>query len=456
MIQQKNRESLPKHLFKGSIVVIIILLFLVAGVGWLYYSIVKAPLDLDDPHALAASTPMDAEERFRFTGDGSVQVKLDKADIWSLILVHTGDDLLDMLNQELSAYGLSISGCAIRLEEAGLHLDLELYYGQTRLVTKVPCDLQISGKTLLLKPTGVKLGIIPLPVGSLLSKVKLEYDLELPVISDVTQLRFLPDSICLTGSVMSDIRNLVSIDKKFYQIAVFSETFQPLADALQIQAGIDRIMAHLEQNPSSVEELYRQLFIMAGDKQTSAYLESRHGMTQRFLPGIDFSGLKAEQTALDQELREKNLVLELFFNNLVNDYNDKKFKLSDGTFILNRKPFDVVTYAAGKYDSLFEILNPESVFLILVDAEDGFIRNTSSFYRMADENQQFTQEVDYNRTYILGCVFRSVNGEPYLLYNSEVRNNNSYSRIIKMLPITEETVSQLQQAGKFGVWTNRK
>ncbi len=456
MAQQKNSENQSKPRSKGGIVVIILLLFLIAGAGWLYYSIAKAPLDLDDPQALAASAPMDVEERFRFTGDGSVQVKLDKADIWSLILAHTGEDLLDVLNQELSDYGLSVSGCAIRLGEAGLRLDLELYYGENRLVIKVPCDLQISGRTLLLQPTGVKLGIISLPVGSLLSKVKLEYDLDLPVISDVKQLHFLPDSICLTGSVMLDIRNQVSMDEKLCQAAVFSETFRSLANALQTQAGIDKILAHLEQNPGSVEELYRQLFILAGDKYTSAYLESRHGMTQRFLPGIDFSGLEEEQTAFDQELREKNLVLEQFFTNLVNDYNDKKFTLSDGTFILNWKPFDVVTYAAGKYDSLLEILNPESMFLILVDAEDGFIRKTSSFYRMADGNQQFTQEVDYNRTYILGCVLRSVDGEPFLMYESEVQNNNTYSRIIKLLPITEETVSQLQQAGKFGVWTNRK
>ncbi len=456
MAQQKNSEKQPKSLSKGSIVVIILLLFLIAGALWLYYSIVKAPLDLDDPQALAASAPMDAAERFCFTGDGSVQVKLDKADLWSLILAHTGDDLLDVIDQELSAYGLSVSGCAIRLGEAGARLDLELYYGQTRLVTKVPCDLKITGKTLFLQPTGVKLGILPLPVGSLLSKVKLEYDLELPVISDVTQLRFLPDSVCLTGSVTPDIRNQVSSDEKLYQAAVFSEAFQPLADALQTQAGIDRILAHLEQDPGSVEALYRQLFILAGDKHTSAYLESRHGMTQRFLPGIDFSGLEAEQAALDQELSERNLVLEQFFNNLVNDYNDKKFKLSDGTFMLNRKPFDAVTYAAGKYDSLFEVLDPESIFLILVDAEDGSIRSTSSFYRMADENQQFTQEVDYNKTYILGCVLRGVDGDPFLMYESEVKDNNSYSRVTKMLPITEETVSQLQQAGKFGVWTNRK
>ncbi len=456
MVQQKTSENQPKSFSKGILVVILLLLLLIAGALWLYYSIVKAPLDLDDPQALAASAPMDAEERFRFAGDGSVQVTLDKSDLWSLILAHTGEGLLEVVNQELSSYGLSVSGCAIRLGEAGLDLELELYYGETRLVTKVPCELQISGKTLLLQPTGVKLGSLPLPVGSLLSKVKLEYALELPVISDVTQLRFLPDSICLTGSVLPDIRNLVRMDKKLCQTAVFSETFQSLADGLQTQAGTDRILAHLEQDPGSVEELYRQLFILAGDKQTSAYLESRHGMTQRFLPGIDFSGLEAEQTAFDQALREKSKVLEQFFNNLVNDYNDKKFKLSDGTFMLNRKPFDAAAYAARKYDSLFETLDPESIFLVLVDAEDGFIRLTSSFYRMADENQQFTQEVDYNRTYILGCVLRSVDGDPFLMYESEVQNTNSYSRVTRLLPITEETVSQLQQPGKFGVWTDRK
>ena len=92
------------------------------------------------------------------------------------------------------------------------------------------------------------------------------------------------------------------------------------------------------------------------------------------------------------------------------------------------------------------------VFARLVGAEDAYLRNTSSFYRMADEKQQFTQEVDFNRTYILGIVFRSVDGDPFLMYETEIQGNNTYSRSVKMLPISEEEVQALQVPETFGVW----
>lgn len=455
MAQCEKSEKQPKRKSRAGIVLLILLLLLIGAAGFLYYSAVKAPLELDDPQKMAASAPMSAGERFRFSAaDQTVQVRMDASDIWSLILAHTGADFLDSVNDSLDPYALSVSGCAIHMDEDGLRLDLELFYRDIRLVVKVPCDLKVSGGHISLAPTGVKLGVIPLPVGSLLSSVKLEYDLDLPVISDVTQVSFTQDALLLTGTMEQDIRTLVPVDENLYQTAVFCESMQPLADALLARDGYGTLLAHLEQEPGSVEDLYRELFVMAGDDATAEYLDSRFGLTQRFLPGIDFSAVAEEQAVLNDQLTPLARSLEQFFNELVGDYNDKNFRLSDGEFLKNRKSFQAAQYAAGKYDDLFQVLDADSFFLILVDAEDGFIRKTSSFYRMADENQQFTQPVDYNKTYILGCVFRSVDGEPYLMYEAEIHEDNSYVRVIRVFPLTEDEVTALQEPGKFGVWTD--
>lgn len=454
MSQPEISEKKPKRRSRAGIVVLILFLLLVGTAGFLYYSVVKAPLELDDPQQMAASVPMSAEERFQiFPADQTAQIRMDAADLWSLILAHTGTDFLDTLNSELSSYGLNVSGCAIHMDEDGLRLDLELFYQDTRLVAKVPCALEVTGKHISLTPTAVKLGVIPLPVGSLLSKVKLDYDLSLPVISDVTQVSFTEGSLLLNGSMEQDIRNLVPLDKKLYQTAVFCEEMQPLADSLQTQAGFNALLSHLEQNPGSMEDLYRQLFVLSTPEVVEEYLDSRFGLTERFFPNIDFSAAAAEQTALSEQLASQTLVLEKFFNNVVNDYNDKKFQLSDGEFLQKKKPFQAAQYGAGKYDALFEMLDPDSFFLILVDVEDGFIRNTSSFYRICDENQQFTQSVDFNKTYILGCVLRSVDGDPFLLYETEVHQGNTYARNTTLRPLTEDDVKQLQVPGKFGIWT---
>ena len=454
MTQEEKNVNQPKRRSRGGIVVLIILLLLIGAAGFLYYSVVKAPLELDDPRQMAASAPLSPGERFRFfSADRTVQVIIDKGDFWNLFLAQAGDDFMDRLNEELSDYGLSVSGCAIRINEEGMQLDLDLLFREIRLVAKVPCSLEITGKHFSLAPTGLKLGVISLPVEDLLSSVKVEYDLNLPVISDVTGVGFVPGAIVLTGSMEEDIRTLVPLDEKLYQTAVFSESLQPLADALQTDSGFAALLSHLEQNPADVEALYRALFVMASPEVTGEYLDSRFGLTERFFPGIDFAAVTQEQTALIEELNSLNLSLEKFFTKVASDYNDKKFRLSDGAFLKNGKPFHASQYTTEENEAMFQLLDPESFCLILVDAEDGFLRKTSSFYRMADENQQFTQEVDFNKTYILGCVFRSVDGDPFLLYESEVHRNNNYVRRIKLLPLTEADVSALQVPGKFGVWT---
>lgn len=452
MGKYENSENQPKRRSRAGIVVLIILLILAGAAGYLYYSVVKAPLEMDNPQKLAASAPMKAEERFLISADGMAWIRMEKSDIWSLILAHAGNDFLDTVNQELSRFSLSVSGCGLHIDEEGLRLDLELYYRDVRLVAKVPCAPEVSGQHFSLNPTGVKLGAIALPVGKLLSSLNLDYDLVIPVISEVTQIHYGNNEIVLTGPLEPDVRALIPQEKKLYRTAVFSESLQSAADMLKSEDGFGALLSHLERNPGDVELLYRDLFVLAEPDAVSAYLDSRYGMTERFFPGIDFSAAAEENSALSEELTTLSNSLEQFFNRLVCDYNDKKFRLSKGEFLKNGKPFQAAKYGAGEFDTLFDVLDPESFFLIVVDAEDGYIRSTSSFYRICDEKQEFTQSVDFNKTYILGCVFRGVDGEPFLMYETEITLENSYSRNVKLVALTEEDVTALQVSGKFGIW----
>ena len=456
MGKYQESEKNPKKRFGAGAVALVILLILAGAAGYLYYSICKAPLALDDPQKLAAAAPMPAGERFRFSAaNRTVQIKMDKADVWSLILAEAGDGFLDKVNAELAPSGLSVSGCAIGIGEGKIQLDLELYYKKIRLVAKVPCTLDTDGQKVSLTPTGVKLGVISLPVEELLSSFNLEYEPVLPVITAVKQIDVEQDAIVLTGPMEQDIYGLIPEDEKLEWAAVFCETQQPLVEYLLTRPDLTALLSHLEQNPADVEKLYRGLFVLADPRVTEDYTQSRHGMTQRFLSGANFSAATEEQLALIRQESILTAGLEQLFTDLVNYYNDRAFRLSDGEFLLNRKPFRIAEYGEVKFATLFNTLDPESFFLILVDAENGYIRDTSSLNRMADKKQQFTQEVDFNKTYILGCVFRSVDGDPFLMYEEEVEEDNTYYPSTAVCSLTEEDVSALQESGKFGVWTNR-
>ena len=455
MSQQEFSEHKPKKRSKAGIIFLIILLLLAGTVGYLYYSVFKAPLALDDPQKLASSAPMSAEERFYFSSqDQTVRVKLDKTDIWNQILAHAGNDFLDTINEEVSAFDLSVSGCAIHMDQKGLQLNLELYYRETRLVAGIPCDLEVNGRQIALKPAGLKLGVIRIPVGGLMSSLKLEYDVMLPVLAEVTQVGYDEGAILLTGNLEQDVRALVPTGEVLDRAVLFCEAFQPLADSLESQTGFSDIMAYLEQNPGSVEDLYRELFTLAEPAVTEAYLKDRNGLTQRFFPGIDFDAVAQQQKVLDKELRVHYITLKKFFTNAVNEYNANRLRICDGVFIFEEEPFQAALFEYRKYGTVFEVLDPEPVFLVVVDAEDGFVRKTPALNQLVAETEQFTQKVDLNKIYILGCVLRSVDGEPYLLYETELTDNGLYIREAKLHALTEDAVTALQVSGQVGVWAD--
>ena len=142
-------------------------------------------------------------------------------------------------------------------------------------------------------------------------------------------------------------------------------------------------------------------------------------------------------------------ILERFFASVVSDYTGKDFKMIDGEFLKKLQPFHANNYGAGSYDDLYAVLNPDDFSLVLVDVENGYTEKTPIFHELVDSDQEFTQSVDFEKTYILGMMFRGVGGAPFLIY--EIEENNERNLALHLL--TEEEFSSLHVAGKFGVWT---
>ena len=454
MKKQTTDKKQTKRRFGVGRVLLIIVLLLLGTVGFLFYSISMAPANVDDPQMMAASEPMPAAERFRFSSaDQTVQIKVDAADIWKLVLSYAGEDFLDQVNQELSAYSVSVTGCGIQISETGPQLNLELYYEDFRLVAKIPCTLEASGQHFSFQPAGAKLGVISLPISGLISSLEVEFDLQLPVISDVTGISYEKGAILIAGDMMEDIESLILPERELQLAAVFNETAQPLLDAVLTDAGYEALLALLEKDPGRIETFYREMFLLTGSKNTEAYLDRCKGMTQWIFPGIDFDNLEAARTEMLEREDPLDSMLEKFFSTVVSNYNWKGYQLLDGEFLRMGETFHASDYGNGSYTAVFDVLDPDAFFLILVDVENGFIRDTPTFDQLADENQQFTKPVDFSKTYIVGCVFRSMNGNPLLMYEIEVPVGDSYYSDIMIQALSEEEIDALQVPGKFGVWT---
>ena len=452
-----NNETKEKKSGCGSclLVLLVFVLLIVGAVGFLAYTIIMAPLKLDDPKAMAASEPMSVGERFRFNAaDGTAQVKLDKGDIWSFILEHAGDDFLDGINEEISSYSLSVTGCGIQLDEDAVQLNLEVFYNDSiRLVVKAPCDLEIKNGHIVAKPTGVKLGIISLPVDSLLSDVEVEYDMVLPVIDNVNLAGFTKDAILVTGKVDQNIQDMVAMDEIFDRVTIFNESLQNIVRLMDNKDEWKNILRSFEEDPASAEVFYRGIFSLSDELKRKEYLEEMDGLTLRIFPWMDLAGVKESRNDLIKELGEDFALLKEFFTDLFDDYNDKKFTLADGVFLMEDQPFDLRAYSEGKYGDLFEKLDPDKAFLVLVDTADGYNRFTDPLKKITDKKQQFTQKVDFNKVYILGCVIFAENGDAFLVYDAEVHvEGKYYLRSTTINPLTPEEVAALQVEGQFGVW----
>lgn len=451
---EKSAEKKPKRRSRAGIVLLVILFLLIGTAGFLCYSILKAPIELDNPQQMAALEPMSAEERFRFSAaDQTVQMKVSTADIWSFVLLNAGENFLDIVNQELSAYNLSVSGCGIRIDEKGPQLNLELFYKDIRMAAKVPLALEASGQHYSLKPAGVKLGVIPLPVEDLLSSVNMEFDFKLPVITDVTGISYEQDAVLITGTMKDDLQSLIPPRHTMHRLAVFDESWQFLAAALNTEEGYVSLLSYLEENPGKIEDIYSTMLVFAGYEIVQEYLHSHIDFTRRILPGVDFSSNEAKRAELMKQEDPLFSILERFFASVVSDYNGKVFSLSDGEFLKKLKPFHATNYGTGSYNALFEVLDPDSFFLVLVDAENGYTEKTPAFHMIAAGNQEFTQPVDFQKTYILGFVFRGVGGAPFLMYETKDQKSsgNDYNLALRIL--SEEERSALQVPGKIGVWT---
>ena len=210
---------------------------------------------------------------------------------------------------------------------------------------------------------------------------------------------------------------------------------------------------YMEENPGKIEDIYSTMLVFAGYEIVQEYLHSHIDFTRRILPGVDFSSNEAKRAELMKQEDPLFSILERFFASVVSDYNGKVFSLSDGEFLKKLKPFHATNYGTGSYNALFEVLDPDSFFLVLVDAENGYTEKTPAFHMIAAGNQEFTQPVDFQKTYILGFVFRGVGGAPFLMYETKDQKSsgNDYNLALRIL--SEEERSALQVPGKIGVWT---
>ena len=110
MSNQRKKTSRSVLLSIG-VFLLTTLLIIGGSICFLYFAVTTNPLTIDDPAALAEQTPMPASRRFVFdAAKETAQIRLDKSDLWWLLLPEMEENFLDDVNRELENYQIRVTG----------------------------------------------------------------------------------------------------------------------------------------------------------------------------------------------------------------------------------------------------------------------------------------------------------------------------------------------------------
>ena len=454
MSNQSKKAAHPVLRTIGILLLVILLIF-----GFLYYTITTDTVIMDDPAALAAQTPMPASRRFVFdAAEETAQIRLDKSDLWWLLLPEMEENFLEDVNRELEDYHLRVTGYRLNIMEEGLFIDLEAMYQSVRLPVHILTSLDFDAAGFSLTLTKANLGPIQLPAANLLSSVEVRINADWPVVTDITDVAYGQDAVLLTGTLTQDMLSCVQQACKSDAIGWFSTSHQAVFRAARAEDGFRELLPGLAQDPGSVEALYHDLFTLAQIVDYEDFMTATRNLSHRFFPGIDYTALESEADSLRAKWTYYNVLVDKLVTQISNDFNHRRFSLKNGAFYLKKSEFDVLNYftddTAQKIQQLFNLIDQDKFHLVLVGSINGYSKESPVLNKICDKKQPLTQELNRKSAYPVGCVFQGINGEYFLRYESAKisGSGNQMSKWLKTVTLSQAEYDSLVQEGKIGVW----
>ena len=458
-MSNKSKKAMHPVLRKISITLLVLLLIIGGSLCFLYFSITKDTVTIDDPVALAAQPPMPAAQRFVFdAGNETAQISLNKSDLWWFLLPEMEENFLESVNEALQDYQLCITGYGLDITEAGVYIDFEAMYQSVRIPLHILTDWNVDASGVSVNLSKAKLGPISLPVKKLLSSVQVRMDIDWPVVADITDVAYRQDTVLLTGTLNQDMLSCAQEGCKEDAIGWFSENHQTAFRAAREDDGYRGLLPGLEADPGSVETLYHALFTMAMDYEYEDFMEASKNLACRFFPEIDYDGLQQERDAYREQWTYYDALADKLVTDISKDFNNRRFSLKNGEFYFRNTVFDVLGYftndTAVEMQQMFNIIDHEKFRLVIVGSINGYSVNSPILSSICGQNQQLTKELNRSKAYTVGCVFQGRNGQYFLRYESMKISgqNNQMTKWLKTAALTAEEYASLIQEGKIGVW----
>lgn len=448
------------HVLRNIGISLLIILLIIAGLFvFLYYTVTTGTVTIDDPTALVAQTPTAASQRFVFDATKeTAQISLDKSDLWWILLPEMEENFLENVNQNLENYHLSVTGYGFDITKDGIRIDVEAMYKSIRLPVHILTSLDFDASGLSLSLTKAKLGPFRIPITNLLSSVDIRLDVDWPVITDITAVTYRQDTVLLTGTLTQDMLSCVQMACQNDAIGWFSTSHQDVFRAARVSDGFRELLPGLEQDPGSIEALYHDIFTLALVSEFEDYLETSRYLPYRFFPGIDFASLEEDGDSIRSQWVFYNVLVDKLVTQISHDFNSRRFSLKNGQFYLKKSPFDVLNYFTDdtslKIQNLFKLIDHDKFHLVLVGSINGYAADSPALNKICAKNQELTQKLDRKAAYPVGCIFQGINGEYFLRYESMQISgrDNTTSKVLKTVSLSEPEYASLVQEGKIGVW----
>ena len=470
MARRKKRSVIGTFFGIVGILLLAALVAAAVAAGLFYRSMRSVPAVTDDIHSIRQSESMPVSERFRFHADDrTAEIRLDKDDLWRLLLNSGFEKDIDGLIRRADSLGMTVHGYGIEALENSFALNIDLQYSVFRSAVRIPLSVSFRKNGFVISPTAVKLGDYTLPdslfverFGFSLRSYEIRWEDGWYFITDIRDSSYADGVFTIRGSFNTDILSGLDIPYRQNDIPMsrYSDFFQMTLRALEERQsgqgdGFSEWMPLLESDPSRIRALLEEMFSISYDrgclKRNYSVFQS-FGFADLFSPD-PFSSVHAQFLS---QLSFRENMQNLLLRELASLYGSSSLLFRNGVLTYKSSPFDPAAWAEELFGSEETgWLTGNGFRLVFVDSPRAYSEDSPRLRNILSGSAEFSSPVVEKERYPLGFIARGMDGTPFLMYRAaDISYSGGQTVSPKLLELGEREYLSLYESDPFPVYTD--
>ena len=372
----------------------------------------------------------DFASHYIFSPDYTLEVVLDKSDVWYYLSNELEDGWFESINRTLSSFDAELRSVGLNLERQ-LSVDAELYIKDIRVPVTLECSVETDGNTVKVTADTVKILWFEWSVTEIEELIHteinacMEFEPELTFLKSIESVSTLDGCVILSGQLSPD----------FLQQDFLSElklSFMKLC--MDDYAVVGRLMkAYTEDPETCLESVIEGICADAGEFEKiydrclclNAYSSEQlagknYGMLKRWMKS--YRGLDEYIIEYTEFIGNTDLVLRCLqgMSSIVcENYAGKKITIKERYLQYNKKDLTFANLFGDSYITYANLLNLGSARFCFYKGDDiaDDVKNMKfpKISEIMDSTESLSETVDSNTVFALALMIEGDDGGGYLI-----------------------------------------